>query len=273
MKVVSSPLSYLNVTMDWSARDSEIRGDEQVGKFRLEATPSKLLSMSAAIGLHDSDAAHDITREARLALNPFSNTTISGGYSELETDGTVVAKVTDVTASTKPAKFIQLDGGYKQRQTAGADDLNSMNVAMVLDPGGFLKITGEYQGNPEDKKGIVQLENNQKVGLLTDFGRLKVKGGYTMKDSYVAGKRSEMTEIGVDYRLSAYSLLTTSYKLDENREQTVLGTNVYALGYRHRVGSDLDLYIGGSMTTYEQDQAYLEEKTEYQAEANLGVRF
>ncbi len=273
MKVVSSPLSYLNVTMDWSARDSEIRGDEQVGKFRLEATPSKLLSVSAAIGLHGTDAAHDITREARLALNPFGNTTISGGYSELESDGTVVARTNDVSASTNPGNFIQLSGDYKQRQKTGEEDLNTMNAAVVLNPSGFIKVTGEFSSNPEDKKGIVQRENNQKVGLLTDFGSLKLKGGYTQKDSYLAGKRSEVTEVGIDVKLSAHGLLTTSYKLDQYREQSVLATNIYALGYRHQVGSDLDLYIGGTLTTYEENQMYMEGKTAYEAQANLGVRF
>ena len=273
VKVISSPLSYLNVQMDWSDRQSEIRGNEQVGRFELQANPFKMLSVSAAIGLRDTDEMQNLTREAHITLRPFEHTTLGGGYSELESGGTVIATVKDVSASTNPIKFIQLSGDYKQRQKLGEADLNSMNAAVVLDTGSFLKVTGEYSSNPEDKKGIVQRENNQKVGLLTDFGRLKVKGGYTMKDSYLAGKLSEVREVGVDYRLSAHGLLTTSYKLDEYREQYLLDTNVYAIGYKHRVGSDLDLYIGGTMTTYEQDRMYLEDKTEYQAEANLGVRF
>jgi len=94
-----------------------------------------------------------------------------------------------------------------------------------------------------------------------------------MKDNYLAGKRSEVTEVGMDYQLSSYAQLTTSYKLDEYREQSVLSTNVYALGYKHRVGSDFSLYLGGSMTTYEENRMFMEGKTEYEAQANLGLRF
>ncbi len=273
LKVVSSPLSYLNLTVDWAARESEIRGDEQVGKFWMQATPSKMLSVTAAIGMHGTDAARNVTREARLKLDPFSHTSISGGYSEVETDGAVVAKVTDVSASTNPSKFVKFDGAYKQREQIGQDDLNSVKVGVVLDSGGLFKLTGDYINNPEDKKGVVQRENNRKIGLLTDFGRLKVRGGFTMKDNYLAGKRSEVTEVGMDYQLSSYAQLTTSYKLDEYREQSVLSTNVYALGYKHRVGSDFSLYLGGSMTTYEENRMFMEGKTEYEAQANLGLRF
>lgn len=273
MKVVSSFLSYLNMVMDWATRDSEFRGNEQVGKLQLEASPWKMLSVSAAIGMHDTEDAHNLSREARMTLKPFDHTTIGGGYSEQETDGTVVAKVTDVNASTKPVKYIQVGGGYKQRQQLGEDDLNSVNVGMVLDSGGLLKLTGDYSRNPENSKGAVLRENNQKIGLLTDFGRLKLKGDYTIKDSYLDGKRSEVRQVGIDYRLSAYSSLTTSYKTDELHEQSMLGTNVYALGYTHRVGSDFNLYLGGTLTTYEENQRIIEGKTEYEAQANLGVRF
>lgn len=273
LKVVSSPLSYLNVQMDWSDRQSQIRGNEQIGRFQLQANPYKMLSVSAAIGLKGTDELQDITREARVDLRPFGHTTISGAYSELESNGTVIARTNDVSASTNPGNFIQLSGGYKQRQKTGEDDLNTMNAAVVLNPSGFIKVTGEFASNPEDKKGVVQRENNQKVGLLTDFGSLRLKGGYTQRDRYLAGKRSEVTEVGVDVKLSAHGLLTTSYKLDENREQSVLATNIYALGYRHQVGSDLDLYIGGTLTTYEENQMYIEGKTQYEAQANLGVRF
>ncbi|MBP6963857.1 MAG: hypothetical protein KBC96_05565 [Armatimonadetes bacterium] len=273
MKVLASPLSYLNVQMDWSGRDSEIRGDEQVGMFQLKADPSKMISVSAAIGLKDNDEYRNLTREARLALKPFERTTISGGYSELESDGAVIARVTDVSAATKPADFVELSGGFKQRENRGGEDVNSYRMAMVLDPGGFFKFTGEYEDNPEDKKGVVLRENNRKLGLLTDFGRLKLKGGFTMRDNYLAGKSSEVTEVGVDYKLSSHSMLTTNYKLDQYREQTALCTNVYSLGYSRRVGSDFNLYLGGRMTTYEENRMYMEGKTEYEAQANLGLRF
>jgi len=49
-------------------------------------------------------------------------------------------------------------------------------------------------------------------------------------------------------------------------------TEIYALGYTHRIGSRLDLYLGGKMTR-EDDQAALGYETGYQAEARLGVKF
>ncbi|GEM_PF-3380170 len=273
IKVASKPLSYLDVKMDWSDRESEIRGNEQVGNLQLQANPHKMVTLSAAFGLRGTDDTQNLTKETRLTLKPFDHTTIAGGYRELESDGMIVSKVTDVSAATKPSKFIEVSAGYKQRETIGQEDLNSVNVGVVLDSGGLVKLTGDYSVNPEDKQGVVLRENSRKVGLLTDFGKLKVKGGFAMKDNYLVGKRSEVTEVGVDYRLSAHSSVTTSYKLDEYREASLLTTNVYGIGYKHQVGSDFNLYLGGTLTTYEQDRMYLEGKTEYEAQASLGLRF
>lgn len=262
-----------SVQLNWAQNDTDVTGLEQTEGIRVVAAPGQSITLTGGLSQRETETAHDLNKEATIALKPFANTTVSGAYKQTETNGAVVAKVSEMSASAKPAGFLNVSGGFKNRETVGQDDLNSTNVAMQVDTGGLLKLTGSYTTNPEDAKGVVQRVNAQTIGLKTDFGRLKMKGAYTFKEEYLAGKSGQQTDVGLDYRMSLCSLLTTSYSIDERKDISLLQTSIYALGYTHNVGSRINLYLTGKMTTYEKDRAMLEDQTEYEAEARLGLKF
>lgn len=272
LKLSTTALRNTAVFVDLAQMNSDVKGTEEFGGIRIEATPTKSIKLGGALSQRQTTTARDVNKEARLEVQPFSHTTVGGAYKETQSNGQVVAKVSEVNASTNPSNFIQFAGAYKARQAVGQDDLGSMNVSLQLDTGGMLKFTGAYVTNPEDKTGAVLRQNSQTLGLKTDFGKLKVKGAYSQNDLYLAGKRGDTKELGIDYRLSSYSLLTTGYSLNEQQEASLLQTSVYSLGYTHSIGSRLNLYIGGKMTTYEKDRITLSEP-EYEAEARLGLKF
>ena len=272
LKLSTTAIRNASVFVDLAEMESDVKGLEQFGGIRVETTPIKRIKLGGGLSQRETAAARDVNKEARLEVQPFDNTTIGGAYRETESNGQVVARVSEVTASTKPANFIQFAGVWKDRETLAADDPDSLNLSLMFDTGGLLKFTGAYTSNPEDKKGAVLRQNSQTLGVKTDFGRLKVKGAYTQNDLYLAGKRGDTRELGIDYRLSSYSLLTTGYSLDEQQEASLLQTSVYSLGYTHAIGSRLNLYLGGKMTTYERDRITMTDP-EYEAEARLGLKF
>jgi hypothetical protein len=273
MKLSTTALRNTTIQIDWSQKDSEVKGPEQFSGIRLETTPHEAIKLSGSLGQKETATAQEQSREARVEVSPFNHTKLGGGVSEIESNGAVVSRVTDVSASTKPVGFLEFSGAYKTREVLEQEDLSSLDVSLLLDTGSILKFTGAYSTNPEDKKGAVQRVTSQSIGLRSDFGKLKFKGGFTLKDEYLAGKQSEMVEVGLDYRLSSHSLLTTSYSIDEYKELSVLETEIYELGYTHKVGSRLHLYLGGKMKTYEKDRDFLEDQTEYEAEARVGIKF
>lgn len=273
VKLSTTAISKTSLHIHWAEKDSDVKGFEEFGGIRVETSPTSSVKLSGALTQRETPDARDLSKEARLEVQPFSHTTLGGAYKETESNGQVVARVSEVSALTTPSEFIKLSGAYKTREMLGQDDLNSVDLALQLDAGSILKLTGAYTTNPEDKKGVVQRVNSRSVGLNSDLGRLRLKGAYTLKDQYLAGKRSEMTEIGLDYRLSAHSLLTTGYSLDEYREASIIATSEYWLGYTHRIGARLNLYLGGKMTTYGRDQRLVPNESEYEAEARLGIKF
>jgi hypothetical protein len=262
-----------SVQFNWADSQSDVSGDQQTQGVRVVSTPFRIVTVSGGLSQRQTLSSTDINRDAALEVRPFKNTTVAGAYRETTTNGTVVAKTQEVSASTKPGSFIQLSGGFKNRATVGQEDLNSVNAAIQVDTGTLLKLTGSYATNPEDNKGVVQRVNAQSVGMKTDFGRVKVKGSYTFKDEYLVCTRGQQTDVGLDYRMSPSSLLTTNYSIDQHEDTSLLQTHVYAIGYTQNVGSRLNLYLTGRMTTYEKDRAVLDDQTDYEAEARLGMKF
>ena len=273
LKLSTTAVKKTKVYLDLAQEESEIEGPQDFGRIRVETSPSTSIKLSGALGQRETADNRELSKEARVEVRPFGHTTIGGGYKEVEANGTVVSRISEIGAATKPVGFVEMSGDYKARETFGQEDLDSLRVALSLDTGRIFKLTGKYMTNPEDRSGVAQRLNSQSIGLKSDFGKLKLKGAFGLKDEYLAGRRAETRELGLDYKLSGNSLLTTSYSLEEYGEASVLETSVYALGYSHRVGSRLNLYLGGRMTTYEKDQLMLQDETEYQAEARLGIRF
>jgi len=269
----TTPLRNMALQFDWAERDSQVKGDEQSEGIRVVTSPIAAVKLSGALSQKETPGTRAVSKEAGVELRPFSHTTIGGAYKEVESNGAVVSRVSEVSASTKPVGFVELSGGYKTRATAGQENLDTMNVAMKVGSGGFFNLTGAYSQNPEDKKGIVQRMNTQSLGLKTDFGRLKLKGAYTLKDEYLAGRFGQQKDFGLDLRLSQEALLTSGYSVDERREACLLQTSVYSLGFVQRMGSTLNLYLTGKMTTYERDRLLLQDQTEYEGEARLGLKF
>ena len=272
LRLSTTALRNARVELAWTDTESEVGGPEEFRGLRLETSPVASVKLFGALGQKETPGSREISREARVEVSPLSHTKLGGGIKETESNGAVLSRVTEVSASTKPAESVEVSGAYKAREALKEDDLDSLNLALLLDTGRLLRLTGAYASNPEDKKGVVERLNSQSIGLDSDLGRLKLKSAYTLRHEYLAGRRSEGIELGVDYWLSSDSLLSTKYSASEYREASALGTEIYTLGYTHRIGSRLDLYLGGRMTC-EEDRAALGDQREYQAEARLGIRF
>ena len=272
-RLSTTALRNTTVQLDWAQRESDLKGDEEMNAVRVETSPLKMVKLSGALGQRDTTDRHEVSKEARMEVSPFSHTKLGGGYTEVEANGGFVTRTTELNASTKPVSAFELTGTYKSRVAAGQSSLNTLNASVVLDTGRIFSVTGAYSENPEDNKGVIQRLNAQTIGLKSDLGRLRLKGAFTLKDEYLASRQSRTTEVGFDYKLSANSRIGTKYSIDEYKQASLLEASVYSLEYIHRVGSRLNLYIGGSMKTYEQDQTMLEDQTEYQGEARFGVKF
>ncbi len=273
VSLATTTLKNTTLQVNWANKNSDASGQEDIGAIKVESNWSPSIKLTGAFTQKAIGESREINREARLVLRPFSRIMLAGAYWEREFNGAIAARIRELSASTNPLGFLGLTGAYKGRETVGAEDLDSLDVGVSLDTGRFLSLSGGYSSNPEDTNGIVQRFYSQKVGLNTNFGSVKIKGAYTSKDEYLSGIRHEVTEVGLDYQLSNTAFLSTSYANDQSIVNSELASAIYTLGFTQRIASSLNINIFGRMKTYEQNHVMLSDQTEYEAQANLGLKF
>ncbi len=272
-KLSTTALKNTRIQLDWQDKNTDVAGREDIGKLTVEASPDKKVKVAGMLEQRESDTNHDFNKEAKVTINPTGAIAFSGAYGEKERNGNVTSRIKEASAAIKPVKFIEVSGGYKTRANNNKDTLDTVNVTLALNPGRILQLTGSYSDNPEDSKGIVHLGKSQKIGVTSDLGRLKLKGTYSLNDDYIYNKMSDKTEVGLDLALTPNSKLNTNVVLNRYLDSSFQESSTYSLGITHNAGNSFNLYLGGNLTTYEKDRAFIEELTEYKAEARIGLKF
>ncbi len=238
----------------------------------VSSTPARFARLSAMFsqkGINDTD---DVTKGAELQLLPSKRATLSAACRYAES-GPQVLTIYDYSATTKPWDFLNLAGNYRQRDLRDADALDSADVRMSLAPARIFSLTGEYQANPEDKNGQVQVFDSQSVGLTTRIGSVGLETNYFQKNEYDDNRLSDERKVGLAVPLFGHGRLTTGYTLGRVLDGSEAASRSYSLGYSHSVGSDFSLSLTGYYTQYLQDKMLQPDKTEVSAEASLGARF
>ena len=272
VQVVAKPLPKIGLQMDYAARESDFAADEQVHKVIVEAQPISGVKVGGGIGQRFVGDKRDISKEARLEVVPFEKTTIAGAY-VFSGSGATASSSTEVTAATKPADFVEMSGKYKTRESTLAEKPDSLGVDFALRPVRFISFFGKYQRNPEEKPGIVSLLDMRSVGMKTQIGSLGLLGGYSVSEDFGAGRETTAREYGLSLKMFGHGELTTGYKETLMLAGMLYGTKQYTLGYVHNVGSDFNLTIAGAWTQRELERRMLQDQTEYEAQAKLGLRF
>ena len=220
-------------------------------------------------GVNEDD---DVTKAARVEVSPFSHTQLSAGYKYIES-GASVMTIRDYAAATRPARFVSFSGSLRQRETAADDAPDSTALQMSLAPLDYFTLTGGYQSNPEDKQGQVQSYNATDVGMKVKFGSVGLTTGYSAKNEYMARRLSDEGKIGLEMPAFGRGTLTTGLKVSRMLDGSMTSSNTYSLGYTHDLGSLFNFSLMGYYTQYLKDRAVMPDKTEYSAEASLGVKF
>lgn len=272
VQVSANPIRSVALQANYSARDSDFAADEELQSVRLQATPTGSLKISAGVGQRQIGESREATRDARAELSILRSTTISGSYIE-SSNGSTSTTVREVTAASRPLAFLELRGRYKEREDTLGDRPDTTGLDVTLKPARRLSVVGKYSRNPEDSKGVVRLQEMRSLGLATQIGDLGLSGALSISQDFAAANLTKGAEYGLSLRLFGRGRLATGYKETETFAGGMQGTKQYTLGYVHNAGSAFSLTIGGTMTQYELNNRTLDDRTEYEAQAKVGIRF
>ena len=240
--------------------------------FSLSSTPTRYTKLTALMSQKGVDTWDDVTKGAVLELMPLTHTQLKAGYRYIEA-GPSTMMIRDYAATTKPCRFFSFNGSLRDREVMENTALDSTAMQLALSPFNFFTLTGDYSSNPEDTNGAIQTYKSKAVGLSTHIGSLGLTTNYAAKDEYMLSKLSDERKFGMELPLFGHGQLSTGYKIARMLDSTQLASKTYSLGYRHAIGSNFNLSLVGCYTQFLQNQMMQPEKTEYNAEASLGVKF
>ncbi|MGQ9455785.1 MAG: hypothetical protein ACUVRS_03505 [Armatimonadota bacterium] len=234
--------------------------------------PVEFARVEAGFTQKGSSQEDDVTKQVRLELTPAPNTQLVAGYRYIET-GSRVMTIKDYVALTRPVKFITFSANVRQREAKLEDAPDTATVQVTFEPFKYFTLTGSYQSNPEDTRGQVQAFNATNLGVKFKVGSVGIATEYTTKEEYLASRSAD--EARIDLRFPAFGdgVLTTGFRTFRLLDGSLLSSNTYSLGYTRKLGSNFSFSLTAYYTQYVKDRAVLPDKTEYSAEASLGVRF
>lgn len=267
----ASPLRNTELTGNVALRTNNAEERFQ-HDLRLTTKPVEFVKFTAGFAQSGVNENDNVTKSASLELTPFAHTQISAGYIYAE-DGSRIMTVRDYAAVSKPWRFVTFSGKLRDREARNDEAVDTKAVQVALSPFDRFVLTGAYQSNPEDTRGLVQLYNATNLGLRVRLGTVGLTTDYCSKEEYTFNRLSDERRFGLDVPVFRNGKLTTGVKLARFLDGSELATRTYSLGYTHNVGSTFNLSLTGYFTDYRQNKVTLPEKSEYSAEASLGIKF
>jgi len=262
-----------NLTMQGRIAQSKLNDTEQFQRdFTLTGAPARFAKLSAVFSQNGAGDCDNVTKGGLLEINPASCVQLSAGWRYAESAASALT-VRDYAAVAKPFGFMSLSGRFRDREAEESLAPDTKALQLAVSPFRFLDVTGGYESNPEDEKGVVQSQESSRLGVNMRVGSFGLLGDFAAKDEYMARRLSDERRLGLEMPFFRAGTLTTGYKVNRLLDGSRFATRIYSLGYRHAVGSDFSLSLTGHYTERMQDSAILKDKSEYSAEASLGVRF
>ncbi len=271
VSIVSSPLSFARLTASYSEKGVNESSDvtQQAG---LEVTPLSFARLTASYSQRGVNDNTDVTQQAGLEVTPFSHTRITAAIRQ-DRNALSARMVTDYGAQTSPVKFVTFSGSLRQREATALDLPDSAAMQIALSPAKFVAFTGAYQTNPEDKHGQIQAYNAADLGLRMQLGSVGVTTNYKSKNEYLSQRMSDEGRLGLELPVFGAGRLTTGVAVTRQLDGSTLSSNTYQLGYSQAMGSAFSFSLSAYYTQYLMNRSALPDRTEYNAEASLGIKF
>jgi hypothetical protein len=220
-------------------------------------------------------------RSGHLGISAGNLLRLGAAMAERETGGEQTSllgfQATLFPPGGKPSSPFSLTAGYARHRlaqagtTEGAEEgaLETRGASLIFSPHDIIRVEAEYAQNPEDQAGYPQQATTSKVALITDLGRLALRGSLGQRED-ISGAHDEK-ELGLSLALSRTQKLYGGYRLTGDISQTD-PARTYRLGYDLNRGSALQFSLEGQLLLFG-GPGLATERAEKRAEARLSARF
>lgn len=270
----TKPSEMLSVKTQLSQRT--LPGQETLTDAALRVEQQKLgglpVRLSGGIGQAEQGSDRRMVGDARLEISPSAAFHLNGQFRyETRSVGDQSAWVRGIDGKLVPAPYLSLSGAYKTRRWTGKEELDTTNASIAVKPLAWLDLTGSYQENPEDAKGKITAHRQHGIGLSARFGQWTLGSRLAALRNFSDSEQTLSTEFTLGIKLDAATQLTTGYQ-GRRAQIGQAEDTTYSLGFTHRRG-DLSLMLGGQVTWAERNGLLKDGRPDYEARAQLGLRF
>ena len=258
-------------------------GGQDTANLKMELTPfASLHALRVTTNWQDHyrDSGAERLREGMLELPAlsFARLRLSGGFRE--TYGVDADRRTGLlNAELTPLPFLEISGGTRFREgtlannQADPDFADGYQVKVALAPVKKMRLTGTMSRNPDRDDGTLKRIESQAFGLETEMGSFQFRGQAGLDNEYLANRLTRTMDLNLALRLSRFDTLTTGFQNRLLGGTALSGSSTYLVAYTRRVGPAFDLSLSGKMTRNDGDGIAAADRTEYKAEAKLGIHF
>ena len=258
-------------------------GGQDAANLKMELTPfASLHALRVTTNWEDRyrDSGTERLREGMLELPAlsFARLRLSGGFRE--TYGVDADRRTGLlNAELTPLPFLEISGGTRFREGTLANNqadpgfADGYQVKVALAPVKKMRLTGTMSRNPDRDDGTLRRIESQAFGLETEIGSFQFRGQAGLDNEYLASRLTRTMDLNLALRLSRFDTLTTGFQGRLLDGTALSGSSTYLFAYTRRVGPAFDLSLSGKMTRNDGDSVSAADRTEYKAEAKLGVHF
>lgn len=236
--------------------------------LRLNAASNNLFASTGQTSQHQLQLSYAVN--PRLDLN--SGVTMENSPGQGLLTGVI-------GATSKPIKGLSLTGAYVNRGITGGTpetafgQPNSYNLGVGVElMRNRLQINGALAGNPVAPDGSVTPGLSRSVGLTGALGALSLSGDYNWQRNTALSALNRAISMRMNWRLSPFDQVTSSYQFQNTLGPQPFNSQSYSLSFIRDLGGNFNLSLGGTLTRYNQ-YPNLQYQTDYQAQAQLGIRF
>ncbi len=277
---LAKALSDFTISGDYRNQISS-SGIADITALKMEGTPLKNWK---GLGLHfglenqSRTTGSTLKQNVMLDVSPGKFATLNGGvrYSAAPTGEKIVGVLGGVVRS---GTLIELSGTSLWREaitgtTVDPSFADGYQVNLAVKPHKSVNLIGSVGRNPDgsDMFSMRSLEA-RKAGVETSIGFLTFKGLLGTENEYIANRLSSTADLSLAMRLTKWDMVNISALDKRTLDGGLSASRTYLLSYSRNLNSLWRMALKGSATYYEQDGAPLLAKTEYRAEAQLGIRF
>lgn len=268
----AKPSSTHRLLGSYMQRQGELGERTSATSLRLHTMPRPTVQLETGASVETVGERSLLRQDLLLAMQPWQGVRLETGIQGMHA-GDRESYVRTLRAQLTSSHTWRLDATHRLRLSDAGTPAETWGVAFSVLPSPSLRVTGTYARNPEDSKGNIRPEERAELNLQAQVQAMTLQGNLGVQRDLLSNTRMTLADLALVYRLSPLAELFTGYRLNRHQTTIDLTKHTYRLGYRYGLGDLLNISLEGQMTTYQREQRFQPQQTEYEARLKLGVKF